>query len=406
MEKIIFAGAYGIHSQGDDAALIAMVEGVRKRLGVFDGVVISRHAKNNPYGLYGLRTIQNIEYDHKSESIGKWFRGFNYGDDRTSLQQIQDEIASSDLLVIGAGNALIDITIDLLRGPIPYFFILTMMAKMVETRVMWFGLSVGPFLTAYGRNLSRISATLADVITVRDNQSCIELQQLGYKGPIIKLPDPVLSLHPSSPESVFTPASLPVTYSENSNIIAISVCKVSSDGILDTGQYVKRMASVCDELILRYNATLMFIPQCTYTNGELNEDDRNIANMVVGSMRNNDNVIKIDEDLTVEQCLSLYGKAKIAICTRLHANVYAAIQGVPTVAISYNPKVAGFMHWLGCDKMIVSLHDLSTRVVLDKVELALTEYDKLSSKISSRVEAGRIEVERYFDIASQLIKTK
>jgi len=185
MVKVIFAGAYGIHSQGDDAALITLVEGLRQRIGAFDGVVIARHYREDAYAPWELRSIQNLEYEHKSESVGKWFHGFNHGDDRSHLQQLQDEIATSDLLILGAGNFLVDKTIDLLRGPIPYFFVLTLMAKMAKTPVMWFGISIGPFRTDYGRNLSRLAADLADVITVRDTQSSIELQQLGYDGPVL-----------------------------------------------------------------------------------------------------------------------------------------------------------------------------------------------------------------------------
>jgi colanic acid/amylovoran biosynthesis protein len=118
--KVSFAGAYGIRSQGDDAALLALVEGLRRRIEHFDGVAIARHAQENPYATYGLRSVQNIEYEHKSESIGKWFHGFNYGDDRDHLKLLQEEIGSSNLLVLGAGNWMVDVTIELLRGPIPY----------------------------------------------------------------------------------------------------------------------------------------------------------------------------------------------------------------------------------------------------------------------------------------------
>ena len=52
MPKVAFAGAYGIRSQGDDAALQVMVDGLRERLGGFEGVVISRHAQeDHDFGL-------------------------------------------------------------------------------------------------------------------------------------------------------------------------------------------------------------------------------------------------------------------------------------------------------------------------------------------------------------------
>ena len=123
--KICFAGAYGIRSQGDDAALVVLIEELRHRIGSFEGVVIARHASEDHYSRYGLRSVQNMEYDSKAESEGKWFRGFNPSDEKEDLCMLQNELATSDLLVLGAGNFLIDYSIDLLKGPIPYLLLLT-----------------------------------------------------------------------------------------------------------------------------------------------------------------------------------------------------------------------------------------------------------------------------------------
>jgi len=402
VRKVSFAGAYGIHSQGDDAALITMVEGLRQRIGAFDGVVVNRHPQEDAYAPWALRSIQNLEYEHKSESIGKWFHGFNYGDDRSHLQQLQDEIATSDLLILGAGNFLVDKTIDLLRGPIPYFFVLTLMAQMAKTPVMWFGISAGPFRTDYGRNLSRLAADLADVITVRDTKSSIELQQLGYDGSVLQLPDPVLGLRPPPPDVANSIASWRKAHQGHNPVIAVSL----RDSILETRQYTESMVNVCDTLVSNYGAKLLFIPHCTYQYGNANEDDRNIATCIVEQMQYPDNAVIVSEDLTVEQCLSLYSGAELAICVRLHGNVYSAIQAVPSIAASYNPKVAGFMNWLGRDDMVVPLSDFSAQMVMKKVELAMANRSKISSEIMARVATGRDEVEEYADTAYKLIINK
>ena len=402
MRKVSFAGAYGIHSQGDDAALIAMVEGLRQRIGTFDGVVIARHCQEDAYAPWGLRSAQNFEYEHKSESIGKWFHGFNYGDDRSHLQQLQDEIATSDLLILGAGNFLVDKTIDLLRGPIPYFFVLTLMAKAAKTPVMWFGISVGPFRTNYGRNLSRLAAGLADVITVRDTQSSIELQQMGYDGPVLQLPDPVLGLRPPPPDIANSIASWRKAHQGHRPVIAVSL----RDSILETRRYTESMVNVCDTLVSNYGANLLFIPHCTYQYGNANEDDRNVATQIVEQMQHPENAVVVNEDLTVEQCLSLYSGAELAICVRLHGNVYSAIQAVPSVAVGYNPKVAGFMNWLGRDDMLVPLSEFSAQMVMEKAELAMANRSRISSDILARVATGRNEVEEYADTAYKLIINK
>ncbi|HOV79638.1 MAG TPA: polysaccharide pyruvyl transferase family protein [Bacillota bacterium] len=386
--------------------MLVLVNGLRKRIGAFDGAVVSRHASENAYEKYGLRSVQNFEYDSKAESADKWFRGFNYGDDRTHIKILKEEIASSDLLVLGAGNFLVDITIDLLRGPIPYLFILTLMAKMSGTPVMWYGMSVGPFRTDYGIQLTRLAAEFTDAVTVRDSGSCIALKELGYDGTVTKLPDPVLGLHPPDVNVARSITTWRQAHQRPGPVIAISVRSIPSGSNLDMKQYIESMAIICDELISHYDANLLFIPQCTYEHGNKNEDDRYIAKLVVDKMVNKNKAIVVKKDLTVDECLALYHQADAAICTRLHANVYAAIQGVPSVAIDYNPKVAGFMEWLGKDNFVVSLEDFYPQNVLQIVQGIFNSRNKLSKSIVERVEKGRKEVNHYIEIASGLITKK
>lgn len=139
----MFAEVYGINSQGDDAALIALLPYIKQRIGDFQGTVLVRHKSTQAYDQYGLRTIKNFEYETKAEFIDKWFNGFNFADDSSELKALFDEVGRSDMLVLGAGNFLIDQSIRLLRGPVPHFALLTMMAKIQKRPVMWFGMSVG-----------------------------------------------------------------------------------------------------------------------------------------------------------------------------------------------------------------------------------------------------------------------
>jgi polysaccharide pyruvyl transferase WcaK-like protein len=177
-----------------------------------------------------------------------------------------------------------------------------------------------------------------------------------------------------------------------------------SGSALDTEQYTEKMAAICDGLVSRYGATLLFIPQCTYQHGDAVEDDRVVGRRIVDRMQHPNEAIMVTQDLTVEQCLSLYSQAEVGLCTRLHANVYAAIQGVPPVAISYLPKVDSFMHWLGHGDLTVSLPELAPEQVLDKVATVLAERKNLSRAILTRVEAGRTEVEQYAEIACDLME--
>lgn len=400
--KIIFAGAYGIRSQGDDAALVVMAEGLRRRIPNLEGAVVCRHAEQDLYAPYGLQSLPNFEYSTKVESLGKWFRGFNFSDDRTDLCRLQQEIAQSDLLVLGAGNALVDYAIDLLRGPIPYFVILTLMAKMTGTPVMWFGISVGPLHTDYGRNLTRLAAQLADVITVRDERSIGELRGLGWHGDLTRLPDPVLGLRPVAGMGQH-PVKLQALQCSGP-LIAVSVRALPDSSELTFNDYLAAMAEVCDRLAEASGASLLFVPQCTYTRGNSLEDDRRVAAEVVARMTRREAAFVVTDHLSVAETIALYSGATAALCTRLHGSVSAAIEGVPAVALSYNPKVSEFMQWLGCGRQVVEPGQFTVEAILGKLDNVRRNRETLAAQIVVRIVEGREQVERYVDLAAAAMR--
>jgi len=402
--KICFAGAYGIRSQGDDAALVVMYERLRERFPDLSGTVICRHSDEDSYAPYGLRSLPNFEYETKEESIDRWFRGFNFHDDRADLCRLRNEIAESDLLVLGAGNALVDYSIDLLRGPIPYFVILTLMAQMAGTPVMWFGISVGPLRTDYGRELTRLAARLADIIAVRDERSIDELRGLGFKGEITLLPDPVLGLEPVGVGDPRQQRIMEEAKHRGGPVVAVSVRNLPDSPELSCNHYLDAMAAVCDRLATERRATLLFIPQCTYSHGNLLEDDRQVAIEVVRRMKLPSNAIVVQDHLSIRETQGLYAGASIALCTRLHGNVSAAIEGVPTVAVSYNPKVASFMQWLGCPEMIVTPANFSADQIMARLGRALDQRDQLAHHVRQRTAEGRLQIGEYVTLADRAMK--
>lgn len=402
MKQIMFAGAYGIRSQGDDAALLALVEELRRRRGEFDGVVLARHAAEGHYAKYGLRTVQNFEYDTRAESVGKWFRGFNCGDDLSTLRSIYREVRRSDAVVFGAGNALIDVSIGLLRGAIPYFVLLTLMAAMADTPFVWYGISVGPFRTRYARDLSRLAARLASSVTVRDERSEKELRRLGFSGSLVSLPDPVLGLLPPPSESAPELGPWREAHEHGRPVLAVSVRAATPAGG-SLSSYLEAFASFCDDLIVRHNVVLLFVPHCTYEHARSTDDDRFIAASVVARMEHRESAVEITDHLSVEHCLAAYQGARAAVCMRLHANVFAAIQGVPSLAIDYNPKVGAFMEWLGASDAVVGFGDVTPGAAGAKLAMLLRQRGARSAGILAQVRQGRIQSGGYADMVEQFV---
>ena len=404
MKRIVFAGAYGIQSQGDDAPLLVMTSMLRETYGQFDGVVVSRPPGGAEYSALGLRSVANFEYATKAESLGKWFRGFNPEDDRTDLLKLESEIAGSDLLVLGAGNALVDQCFDLLRGPVPYFLALTLMARMSGVPVMWYGLSIGPLRTPMGRKYARLCLDLAASVTVRDAKSVVVARDIGYQGSCKQLPDPVLGL--TAPAS--TPCSPKVlawwrqAHDTSADVVAVSV-RALPPGCMSHEEWVGQMAALLDTLHELHGLRPLFIPQCTYSHGGPLEDDRVVAEQVVAAMKHGDCAVQVKEHLSVDECLSLYAGARLALCTRLHGVVFAAMNGIPVVAFGYHPKVEEFMHWLKQPEQIVPLEtpDIEHWLGCAGKALAMEQADR--RRMIERVKEGRNQVQEYGRIASALL---
>ncbi len=400
-KRVLFAGAYGIRSQGDDAALLVLYRELQRRHQHLEGVVLCRHASEKLYAPYGLEVLPNFEYESRAAGLGKWFQGFNHDDDRRHLHSLLRQIERADLLILGAGNAFVDYTIDLLKGPIPYFVILTLMAQMTDTPVLWFGISIGPLATELGCRMTRLAAKLADIITVRDQGSLQYLRSLDHKGEIHLLPDPVLGLDPGSrPRHPF-----PTGCSGGERqVFAVSVRAVTRQMGMDYQRYIDTMASSLDQLIEHFNVNMLFIPHCTYEHGAPEQDDRTVARAISGRMQHHDSVLRVDDHLSVDEALALYRNCSLAICTRLHANVYAAIQGVPSVAISYHPKVTSFMDFIGCDNYCISLDHLLPETIIHKTEDLMRNKISVSATARNKIDRARTEINRYADLACDLMR--
>ncbi|SKA92848.1 Polysaccharide pyruvyl transferase family protein WcaK [Prosthecobacter debontii] len=404
--QILFDGAYGIRSFGDDAPLIVLAETLRKKLGAVECVVVSRHAAEAQYESYGIRAIEGVEYATKAESLGRWFRGFNPDDERADLCRLYDEIAASDLVVLGAGNFLIDITIDVLKGPVPRFLLMSLMARMTGTPVLWYGISVGPLKTRLGRDMSRLAASLASRITVRDEKSLRELKSLEIHSPAIHLPDPVLGLE-LAPRG--TAASNPVwqaAHSEGKSVIAVSVRAVPTSSGLTMDEYLTILASALDKLVVLHDANVLLIPQCIYAHATPDQDDRFTARQLMSRMKEVQRCFSVENELDVYQCAALYEGAKLALCTRLHGCVFAVMNGIPTLALCYHPKVSEFMSWIGFPEFAFAMQDLSVETLLEGAVAVLDPQKQFVAQSTRAIQAGRQNLEEYSNIAIEAMREK
>lgn len=403
VKKIIFDGAYGIQSFGDDAAFLVLAEKLRERLGDTELVVVSRHPEDINYAVYGARSIGGIEYLKKEDSIGRWFRGFNPGDDETHLNNLYHEIKSSHLLVLGAGNFLVDYSIGLLKGPISRFVVMSLIARMCDVPVFWYGISVGPFFTDRGREFSKLAASLASLISVRDPKSFTQLREIGVENDVAVLPDVVYGLSCGGQPINASSEAYRLAHSSGFPVLTVSVRAFSSPS-LSHEEYLDLIRKFCDDAIQLLNCVVLFVPQCTYEHGEAKEDDRFVAEQVIMNLKNNSRAYSAVDVDTVEQCYALYANSFATLGTRLHACVFSVLNGIPTVGLNYNPKVKEFFSFINIDELCLDLENIDTGHIMKTLLKAIEKRSTFKEKSEYLRSVGLKAVEKYTDMAISAMK--
>jgi colanic acid/amylovoran biosynthesis protein len=396
---ILCAGAYGIRNAGDDLPLIALMDGLRAALPGRDlrFRVLSRHPDDEDAEMLGATVLPNLEYESGAAARGRWFRGLNPDDDPEPFESVQAEIAGCDLLVLGAGNALLDQTIGLLRGPVPLMALYGWLARLHGRPVMLYGMSVGPLRTAWGRDLSRQLISDAAVVTVRDAESfatCREL--LRQPRQIHLLPDATLAVPPPEPgraRQVLRSEELELP--EQGPVIALGL----RDLLRPVGEEAGRRQ---EEAVLgllerwRDRATFLFVPQSTYRE----DDDRVLAERLAARAPAGCRCLVVRRRHHPLDLVGLYGLATVTVASRLHGAVFSAIAGTPPVGLDYLPKMHGFLdHLPGCHERLAL--DQLTADALDAAVTRLVDENELRRhRLAARVTDLRRQAARYATLAA------
>ena len=152
MSKIVISGYYGFANAGDEAMLTAIVKSLRKTEASVDLTVIS----GNP---------QSTATKHLVNSVHRF-----------SPLEIYSAVANCDLLLSGGGSLLQDVTS---KKSLLYYLAIIWLGKLLNKKVMLFAHGIGPIRANVLRKLTKYVCSKADLITVRDTDSLVELERIG-----------------------------------------------------------------------------------------------------------------------------------------------------------------------------------------------------------------------------------
>ncbi len=358
MRNVVISGYYGFANAGDEAMLAAIIKALHSKDQSLKITVIS----GNPEATQKLHKVSSIH--------------------RFSPLAIFSAMSKAQLLISGGGSLLQDVTSK--RSLLYYLSILTM-GKLLGKEVMLFAQGIGPIKSSFLRKLTKYVCSYVDIITVRDKDSLYELRRIGVpENKVYLTADAVMTL-PQEPKDFGRKLLDEFYVPQGRMLIAIAVRKWREDD-----SYLLEIAKAADRLIDDRNAHIVLLPLQYPLDVEA---CRRVQQMMVNKVEST--VLAADCD--TEQFLSLIGNFNLLIGMRLHALIFAAVMDVPFVAVSYDPKIDGFVkdvNGISAGRVV----DLQADNIINCVRKALFHKDANKKKMEELREKAMLNAEEAFKL--------
>lgn len=309
--KIGITGSYGGLNLGDEAILKSIIEQLRREIAQVEISVFSRDAEDT-------RRRHKVE---RAIPVRKLSRA-----------EIVPEVERLDLLVFGGGGILYDAEAKTYLREVQ-------VAKELGVPVFVYAVGAGPLRDPTAQTAVREALDGVAGITVREKSARQVLEEAGVHRDVVVTADPALLLKPEPlPRNVLKHEGL----EGKRRIIGMSV---REPGVaapdLDERLYHGLLANAADFMVDRFDAEIVFVPM------ERSVLDSQHSHAVIAQMLRATRARVLNGEYTSAQILSLMEHFDFAVGMRLHFLIFAALRGVPFVALPYAGKVGGFLEDLG-----------------------------------------------------------
>ncbi|MGM0445280.1 MAG: polysaccharide pyruvyl transferase CsaB [Bacillota bacterium] len=326
MRRIVISGYYGFDNLGDEAILGSMIKMIKTVYEDIEITVLSNKAEQTSER-YGVNSI--YRYD---------------------IFEIVSAMRRSDVFISGGGSLLQDITS---MKSVPYYLGLIFLAEVFNLKTVFFAQGVGPLNKKFNRFLVSKVLKNTDYISVRDKDSKELLEKIGLNRNVINITDdPVYGL-----------------YNKRNKELEHKQREIKKIGVSvrswNDNSYIKSIADFLNNLKQDKKISVEILP---FHKGE----DIIISSRLKKMLKMETKIIDYTDDFT--KINDIYSDFDLFLGVRFHSLVFAAVNLVPFIGISYDPKVTSLIDDFGYQDLITT--DTVTK------DLLIKEYSKITGDLS------------------------
>lgn len=339
---VLISGYYGFDNLGDEAILESIVQWFGTRDDVHP-VVLSADP-NGTSEAYGV------------DSIG-----------RANLWKILTRLGGAPVILQGGGGLLQDKTST---RSLMYYLGIMLLGFISGRRVVAFGQGIGPLEGEFAPLFVGEFLSQCDLVCVRDFKSFAFCQQrLPVSAPLKLMADTALLLDPADSDTVED-----IFLQENIDLVGKPLVAFCVRGSVRNRHQITAIARAIDLVNSEIGGGVALLPFH-------HPDDVEYAGLIMGMVKDKDSVAILKGKYPPREVLGLTGKFDLVVGMRLHSLIFAANQGVPFVAMSYDPKIDEFVGEFGM-RPAVHVPLVGPEMLFDAIADALEQKGKMRTRIT------------------------
>lgn len=363
----VLLGYYGFGNMGDDALLMNIIKNLRSKAPYIRIAVLSYNVKSM------REKLQCSDVD-----VFNRFNPFS----------VLKVFKNAKCLIFGGGTLLQDNTST---KSLLYYLTMIRVAKKCSLDVILYANGIGPVRKEINRR--RIQRILADIslITARDEQTLEYIKKLDDSVNIHLTADEALTTVPSDSASHILGEDF-----LNSRFICISVRKWRD---IKDDEYVK-LADVISEFCKRNSLKAIFIVMESH-------NDLTITQKLQSRFEVDTKILNAGDGMSGEELTGIISKSMFTVSVRLHTLIFSACANIPMIGLSYDPKVASFMHLAGIDNdYVIDISENSSSDLGKALDKMLSNVIRETEHITSTMESLRMSAEKNAEITTDFLNGK
>lgn len=232
-------------------------------------------------------------------------------------------------------------------------------AVVFKKPIVAYSQTMGPFRR--WKVLGILLFKVFDLIILRDRASVATLRSVDYSGPFECTADTAFCLETASEESVRkieTEEKVDLSKMYIGMSISPMMCTFYEkwNPKAKTLPYYKMMASVLDKIIEAADCNVVLV--ANVTGGKKRNDDRFAARAVAEYCTHFSRIYCIQGEYSPSEIKGILKNAEVVIGSRMHVNIAALSNCIPTIAIAYSLKSFGIMEVCGQEKWVYPIEEL------------------------------------------------